>query len=183
MSAPIQSTPWPIQSVANDEMELTFDECKSLACVGYAQKYGSGKPTCDKHLKIGIFFDGTNNNRQRDKLDHRGDRKEQCHSNIVSLFDAHKDARGEGAVQDDECYRFYVPGVGTRFEEGFEYRESTEGKAMAKGGQARILFAVLQVYNAIHRAFNSDDAMFKEKEIAAFSKTKCNTFCCKVPPW
>ncbi|EYS93812.1 hypothetical protein CF68_26015 [Cupriavidus sp. SK-4] len=44
-----------------------------------------------------------------------------------------------------------MPGVGTRFEQIGEDTETQDGKAFAKGGQARILWAVMQVYNAVHR--------------------------------
>lgn len=161
MGLSIQSAPLRIALTGREEATLTFDQRKALAIANCTV---NAKPTCDKILKVGIFLT-VNNNRQRDKLDHLGDRTKQYHSNIVSLFEAHKDVRGKGSIQGDDCYRVYVPGVGTRFEEGCEYRESTEGKAMAKGGQARILFAVLHVYNVIHRAFNNNDAMLNGKQI------------------
>jgi hypothetical protein len=167
MSEPIRSAPLRIAAAAMDEVALTFEEQKKLAITACSS---NAKPTCDKKIKVGIFFDGTNNNRQRDKLDRLGDRPKQCHSNIVSLYEAHKDVGGNGTVQDESCYSFYMPGVGTRFEEGREYRESMEGKAMAKGGQARILFAVLQVYNAIHRAFNDKLPMLNKYELADYIK-------------
>ncbi|MFC5473483.1 T6SS phospholipase effector Tle1-like catalytic domain-containing protein [Paraherbaspirillum soli] len=161
MSAPIKTAPTNIAATAKEEAALTETQLDDLACDGHLPKPGS----CDKHLKVGIFFDGTNNNRQRDKLDHLNDRSKQYHSNIVRLFEAHKDVKGQGPLQADDCYSFYVPGVGTRFPEGGEYRESQDGKAMAKGGQARILFALLQVYNAIHRAFNEGSPMFSDDQL------------------
>lgn len=156
MTASIRTAPLRIASTTAEEITLTQEKFTELAKANYCRKLAP----CDKKIKIGIFFDGTNNNRERDKLGHPGDREKQYHSNIVRLFDAHKDVKGEGAALDDDCYHFYVPGVGTRFQEGREYRESQDGKAMAKGGQARILFALLQVYNAIHRSFNNDDWIF-----------------------
>lgn len=166
MSGPIQAAPLRIASTAAEEAALNQDQIMELAAANYCRKFGS----CDKNLKVGIFFDGTNNNRQRDKLDNLGDRQKQYHSNIVRLFESHKDVDREGLAKADDCYRFYVPGVGTRFEEGGEYRESQDGKAMAKGGQARILYALLEVYNAIYRAFNGNARMFDSAQLAYYIK-------------
>lgn len=166
MSASIQAAPLHIAATASEEVTLTSDQLIALAAANYCRKIAP----CDKNLKVGIFFDGTNNNRQRDKLDNLGNREKQYHSNIVRLYEAHKDVDGEGTVRANDCYSFYVPGVGTRFAEGNEYRESQDGKAMAKGGQARILFALLQIYNAIHHAFNDGRYMFDEKQLAYYIK-------------
>ncbi|NKI68181.1 DUF2235 domain-containing protein [Collimonas pratensis] len=165
MGASIQAAPVRIASTAAEEVTLAFDQQVDLAAANHCRKIAS----CDKFLKVGIFFDGTNNNLQRDKLD-IDDRQKQYHSNIARLFESHKDVNGKGAIQADDCYRFYVPGVGTRFEEGQEYRESQDGKAMAKGGQARILYALLEVYNAIHRAFNQGESMFDKSQLTYYIK-------------
>lgn len=42
----------------------------------------AGAPSCTVPARIGLFFDGTNNNEKRD-------RPENCHSNIVRLYDAY----------------------------------------------------------------------------------------------
>ena len=166
MSASIKSAPLRIASTAAEEVALTHEQLVDLVAANYCRKIAP----CDKNLKVGIFFDGTNNNRQRDKLDNIGNRQKQYHSNIVRLYDAHKGVDGEGSVKATDCYRFYIPGVGTRFEEGGEYRESQDGKAMAKGGQARILFALLQIYNAIHQAFNDNLPMFDKAQLSYYIK-------------
>ncbi|WPB55350.1 DUF2235 domain-containing protein [Xylophilus sp. GOD-11R] len=116
-------------------------------------------PHCDIPLHIGVFFDGTNNNRERDEP-LRG------HTNIVRLFNAHPalDAP-QSNMQLAGHYRIYVPGLGTRFEPNGEWRESMEGKAMAQGGQARILYALLEVVNAVHKAFSQDIALFQPEAI------------------
>lgn len=93
---------------------------------------------CSKEIHVGIFFDGTNNNRDRDRPD-------KGHSNIVSLWDAHRD--------DRNCFfRFYVPGIGTPFPQIGEHTEDDGGKTYAQGGEARIHWAMLLVYNAVSRA-------------------------------
>ena len=118
------------------------------------------QPNCSVPLKIGVFFDGTNNNRNRDE-------PKRCHSNIVRLFNAHKAFDAEGALKEQGHYRIYVPGVGTRFEENEEWRETMEGKSMGKGSQARILFALLRVFNAVHQSFADNQPLLQFDEITA----------------
>lgn len=98
---------------------------------------------CVKEIHVGIFFDGTNNNMNRDRAD-------DSHSNVVSLFDAHR-------LDGKDHFRYYIPGVGTPFPEIGENGEDPSGKAYAKGGEARIHFAMLQVYNAACRASTQMD--------------------------
>ncbi|MCA1861060.1 DUF2235 domain-containing protein [Janthinobacterium sp. HSC-3S05] len=119
---------------------------------------------CSIPVMLGIFFDGTNNNLERDKngirtgvIDPRTkkpiainnvvvDPNDASHSNVARLFSAFpSDKRGAG------YYRYYIPGVGTPFKEIGELTESDEGKAFAKGGQPRIIWGLLQVLNAVHR--------------------------------
>lgn len=103
--------------------------------------------SCTKEIHVGIFFDGTNNNMERDKPD-------DGHSNVVSLFEAHKDDRSTH-------FAYYIPGVGTRFPEIGELGESADGKAFAAGGENRIHWAMLLVYNAISRAVMNEDLLQK----------------------
>ena len=132
---------------------------------------------CSIPVRVGIFFDGTNNNLERDRngvrtgvLDPKTKRpipinnvvidvNDASHSNVARLFAAFpSDKRGAG------YYRYYIPGVGTPFKEIGELTESDEGKAFAKGGQPRIIWGLLQVLNAVHRTlvgkllYESDEA-------------------------
>ncbi|WP_269791100.1 DUF2235 domain-containing protein [Stenotrophomonas sp. Iso1] len=91
--------------------------------------------SCVREIHVGIFFDGTNNNKNRDR-DSAG------HSNVVSLFDVHK-------LDEIEYFKYYIPGVGTPFEEIGEKGEDSKGKSMARGGEARIHYALIQLYNAV----------------------------------
>jgi hypothetical protein len=117
------------------------------------------KLNCDVPLYIGVFFDGTNNNRERDE-------PVRGHTNIVRLYNAHPAADApEPILRRQGHYRIYVPGVGTRFDAGEEWRESMEGKSMAKGAQARVLFAVLEVINAVHKAFVDGHPLIQSEDI------------------
>ena len=106
------------------------------------------KPTCSRTIWVGMFFDGTNNNKERDQ-EKVADPAKRSHSNVVVLHDAYRDDAKQG------YFRFYMPGVGTPFPKIGEMTESSEGKAMAAGGEARIYWAMIQAYNAIHRAVDS----------------------------
>jgi len=105
--------------------------------------------SCAREIHVGIFFDGTNNNMTRD-------RESKGHSNIVSLFDAHKDDQAE-------YFKFYIEGVGTPFPAIDEKGEDEKGKSMARGGEARIHYAMIMLYNAVSRAGAKDDLVQPEE--------------------
>jgi hypothetical protein len=122
---------------------------------------------CASKIYVGIFFDGTNNNKQRDQLDvikKTGDANQCSHSNVVVLHDAYKDAPEEG------YYRVYVPGVGTPFPEIGEKTETQDGKSTAWGGDARINWAILRLLNAMHFEILKDN-LFSNKEIGKLAIT------------
>lgn len=163
MSAPIFSAPLTIADNTRQEIELTNAEHDAIGNFNYLPpEYapsGRKMPPCQKIVRIGLFFDGTNNNKYRDE-------PIQGHTNVVKLFNAHSDAGEEGVLNEPGCYRIYIPGVGTPFPENREWKESSEGKAMGKGAQARIIFALLQVYNSVYRAFNENRYLYEFKDIA-----------------
>lgn len=114
-------------------------------------------PECTIEVNIGLFFDGTNNNMERDK-DRVTDVNARSHSNVVVLHDAFASTR-------KYHYRIYMPGVGTAFPEIGEKTESSEGKALAKGGEARIYWGMVQTINAIHRAVYENEPMVPEENV------------------
>jgi hypothetical protein len=138
---------------------------------------------CNIPVRVGIFFDGTNNNLERDRngvrtgvLDPRTkkpvpinnvvvDVNEASHSNVARLFSAYP---GEKSGY----YPYYIPGVGTPFKEIGELTESDEGKAFAKGGQPRIIWGLLQVLNAIHRTVYGDETpLYKSDKAGELART------------
>jgi hypothetical protein len=116
---------------------------QSQRAAAFACLSNDGKITCERVVSIGIFFDGTNNNKYRDKND-------GSYSNVAVLFDAHRDSSKTG------YFRYYIPGLGTPFPEIGEMRESDDGKATGAGGDSRIHYAMIQVYNSIFRAVHGD---------------------------
>jgi uncharacterized protein (DUF2235 family) len=102
--------------------------------------------TCTKEIHVGVFFDGTNNKMSRDQ-------PQKSHTNVVALYEAHKRDK-------DEHFRYYVPGVGTTFTELGEKDDSNDdGNRFAEGGEARIHYGMLQVFNAVCRAATGFDLL------------------------
>ncbi|KAF3996746.1 T6SS phospholipase effector Tle1-like catalytic domain-containing protein [Glaciimonas immobilis] len=157
MHTTIKSAPLIISDRIENEMALSVTEL--CAVQGLDKRPAKNGPPCQCGIKIGIFFDGTNNNKDRDEPNNG-------HTNVVKLFNAHKDVNEKGALQEPYHYKFYVPGVGTPFPANRELGESARGNAFGEGGAARILFGLLQVCNAVYRTFNEDIAMFHDLEIA-----------------
>ena len=93
---------------------------------------------CETILNIGLFFDGTNNNKDRDS-------PSRSNSNIARLYETYKES---GPIN---CKRIYIPGVGTRFPEIGEYGESKAGAGCAFGCEGRVVFALLATFNALHQ--------------------------------
>jgi hypothetical protein len=68
-----------------------------------------------------------------------------------------------------------MPGVGTRFPEIGEDKESDDGKRFASGGEARIHWALIQVYNALHRAYFKSD-LIQPDEMRTLCLDRLSTF-------
>ena len=133
---------------------------------------------CSIPVRIGLFFDGTNNNLARDRNGEKvsiggkeitgGTKKlpqvECSHSNVARLFQAFSRNDYEKGI-----FSYYLPGVGTRFKEIGELTESSEGKAFAKGGQARIVYALLQIINSIYAVLLRQQ-LFSDKEAGAIAQ-------------
>lgn len=158
---------------------------------------------CSIPVQVGLFFDGTNNNLDRDlngvriavpfpdakrkRLEAQAKAEgrplnsvqplqpkqksrpvpenEASHSNVARLHQAFpRDQRRAG------LYNFYIQGVGTPFPEIGEPTESAEGKAFAKGGQARIIWGILQVFNALHLTAKDQDPLFDDDEVGQLAQ-------------
>lgn len=85
---------------------------------------------CHQTLWFSFFFDGTGNNMDADE----GTMK---HSNVAKLYRVHvKDSVEKG------IYRFYVPGVGTYFQEVGDEGGSALGLGAGKHGDERLEWAL-----------------------------------------
>jgi hypothetical protein len=136
---------------------------------------------CAIPVRIGIFFDGTNNNIARDRdgelvkgsgksaQAERGNEplepKLRSHSNIARLFEAYPPIKSYEGM-----FSYYIPGVGTRFKAIGEYTETSDGKAFAKGGEARIIYALMQVINSVY-AVVAERPLFTDDQVGELAKS------------
>jgi hypothetical protein len=85
------------------------------------------------HLWLSFFFDGTGNNLEAD----RGTKE---HSNVARLYLAH--------LGDDSSagrFRFYIPGIGTRFKDVGDPGGTTRGLGFGAGGEDRLRWAMTRL--------------------------------------
>ena len=111
-------------------------------------------PSCDVNLTLGFFFDGTNNNLERDLTTHN-------HSNVARLYLAFPGS-DKGVPWTDakakyrHYFRTYIPGVGTKFDavgDTGKDKMKKDGLAFAKLGQNRIIWALVEAINHIHEYY------------------------------
>src|SRR3979490_2534144 len=128
-----------LEKIDVDPFALTLDE--QYLCL--ADKFNEVGTSCPTEFHMGFFFDGTNNNRERDT-------PKQAHSNVARLYDIFEETKEQVAI--------YVPGVGTPFEKetsgagrGYHARA---GLGAGWGGEARINWALLQITNYFHAFFD-----------------------------
>lgn len=104
-------------------------------------------PRCKGQVFVGLFFDGTGNNK---KLDHDNlPPAKRKHSNVVRLFNTYRDAPSGG------YFRHYIPGVGTPFPEIGDTNSPNQkfnlGSSTAEKGEHRIAWGLIQLINSAHR--------------------------------
>ena len=150
---------------------------------------------CDQDIYLGIFFDGTNNNKFRDEPG-------KSHSNVARLYEAFP---GTNTAQkppvllerpghprkivpdrafpspsvppaDLPYYRkIYVPGLGTPMLDVGDTGQGMHksgGLGMALLGDARLAWGMLQICNQVHAAVFSGTTIEKSIDIAALKAKK-----------
>lgn len=134
---------------------------------------------CSIPVRVGLFFDGTNNNLARDRDGRRTEldgkpggiaqpalkSEEASHSNVARLYLAFPNDK-----KDCGYFPHYIQGVGTPFEEIGESTETNEGKAFAKGGQARIVWGIFQVLDSIHQTVTGGNVFMPPDEIGRLAQ-------------
>jgi len=116
----------------------------AMACIRSPQS-----TQCQGQVHVGLFFDGTGNNEKWVEDGHtQTQRLRNKHSNVARLFDAHLNEPANG------FFRYYLPGVGTPFEDiGDTTEKLYENFGMGFGyrGADRINYGIVSVLNAVHR--------------------------------
>lgn len=114
---------------------------------------------CSGQIFVGIFFDGTGNNREADYVSVENDPRKHKHSNVVRLFHAYPDKLHRGT---DRYYRFYIPGVGTSFPEIGDSGGSL-GTGTSWNGEPRLIWGLTRLFNAVSD-FVSDEDLIPEAQ-------------------
>jgi hypothetical protein len=127
-----------------------------------------GKLACEGNLAIGLFFDGTGNNKDADygSEDHPHVLRQRKHSNVVRLYHVFPDDTKSTAPKTNKSYAFYIPGVGTPFSDigdDSNWGSKKAGSAAAWNGEPRILWGLVQVLNAVHRCYHPTDLLSKDQ--------------------
>ncbi len=91
--------------------------------------------------------------------------EEASHSNVARLYQGFPRTK-----RKDGLFGFYIQGVGTPFPEIGEPTESAEGKAFAKGGQARIMWGLLQVLNSLHMTVQDQNPLYSDAEVGKLAQ-------------
>lgn len=138
----ISPAPFPESGSRKLSPKETMQRAKAVSCTLPTGK----RPSCSGQVFVGLFFDGTDNNLERDYDGLPPERRR--HSNVVKLFHTHVNEPNNG------YFSIYIPGVGTKFPEigdsGASW-ESAAGSAAAWKGEDRIIWGLIQVLNAPHR--------------------------------
>ena len=140
---------------------LSFNKDETRQFIRVLAKRQERNRDCCRELFYGVFFDGTNNNRDRDRPNH-------CHSNIARLHDVFPQKQ-----QANGFFPIYAPGVGTKFEDIGDTGEGDDlvwgetdrrrGLAFAEKGEARIVWALLTVLNRLHIYFVGGELLSPER--------------------
>jgi hypothetical protein len=116
--------------------------------------------SCKTNLFFGFFFDGTKNNYVQAE-------KGLSHSNVARLYDCYPGLSVPGVLPASTDWQYkpsnytyffktYIPGVASPFKEvndSGKDSEQTRGAAMGYRGEARIIWALIQAINNVHRYF------------------------------
>jgi hypothetical protein len=124
-------------------------------------KLGIPGESCKTNLFFGFFFDGTKNNYVLAE-------KTRTHSNVARLYDCFPGLSVAGVLPKSadweynpgrytHFFKVYVPGVASPFKEVNDTGEGmdlTRGAGMGYKGEARIVWALIQTVNNVHRYFH-----------------------------
>ena len=141
------------------------DNAEGVVATGPTKYYRPEK--CEFAIDIGLFFDGTGNNQDwaEPGLGGATQLTRKKDSNVARLSRAYPDEPLRGQ------YSRYVPGVGTPFLEVGEKGASRLGMGFGAGGDARIVFGLLHVLNAMHRSINDyDRPMIDDRTVRALCR-------------
>ncbi|WP_426175445.1 phospholipase effector Tle1 domain-containing protein [Massilia sp. TWR1-2-2] len=154
----------PISYSSAAVFEECFDKLESKTVLDYKERerpiLNVASGSCKTNIFFGFFFDGTRNNYVLAE-------KRLNHSNVARLYDCYPGLSVPNVLpkstdwEDKDSkyshyFKTYIPGVSSPFKEvndSGDGAEGTRGAAMGFRGEARIIWALLQSINNIHRFF------------------------------
>lgn len=162
-----------------------------------APAIGNPFQSCSGNLFLGFFFDGTRNNYALSEQ-----AKDYTHSNVARLFDAYPgqtiapalllrhEVRWPNESKYPNYFRIYTPGVGTPFEEvndtgskrGGLLSDATQGAAMARWGERRLTWALVQAINSIHRYFLKQSLLTPDETLRLCKTLDLDTYNLQAAP-
>ena len=166
--------------------EVQTWEMRELPAIGQPGR------SCETNLFFGFFFDGTRNH--YGLSEQRGD---HTHSNVARLFDAYPGqtiapqamlndrVRWPNEAAYPNYFRIYMPGVGTPFEEIDDSGRGLDeklGSAFARWGERRIVWALAQAINAVHRYFHKAPLMSNAEVLALARQVDLNRHALRRSP-
>ncbi|HEK3245369.1 TPA: DUF2235 domain-containing protein [Proteus mirabilis] len=125
---------------------------------------------CCKSLHASFFFDGTNNNNKNDT----DDANPPHPTNVAKLY--HACAPYDYQAKQKGFYAYYMPGVGTPFPEIKTYEYYSSGLTYATGGQARIHWALIQIYNTLYHAVIGHELTLAEMRSLLLKMNDANSY-------
>lgn len=134
--ATLPAQPFPTGGLRKLSSKEIMQRAKALNCT-LAKK---SEPSCTGQLNVGIFFDGTGNNMEADYESLTPSSRK--HSNIVKLFNAYPTRNKDG------YFKYYIPGVGTKFPEINDSGKGFYKGAFAWDGEKRIIWAFTRLLNS-----------------------------------
>lgn len=139
-----------------------FDKAESKGMLALAARElpitGAVGDLCQTNLFFGFFFDGTKNNYVQAETGLN-------HSNVARLYDCYPGLSVPGVLPARTDWQYkpsnythffktYIPGVASPFKEVNDSGKNSEqafGAAMGFRGEARIIWALIQAINNVHR--------------------------------
>jgi hypothetical protein len=154
--------PQTYTDVRNKSSFFDIAEAKVIERLESREQPQIGVPneSCKTNLFFGFFFDGTKNNYEQAE-------KGLNHSNVARLYDCYPGLSVPGVLPATANWQYkpsnfthffktYILGVASPFKEVNDSGEGLElkrGAAMGYKGEARIVWALIQAINNVHRYF------------------------------
>lgn len=150
------------------EYDLLFDKKErneiELSQAREQPEFNVPGASCKTELFFGFFFDGTKNSYLESDTPRSNGSAKLNHSNVARLYDCFPGLSVPGVLptttdwdykpqQFTHFFRVYVPGVARPFKEIKDTAEGIWGGAFGAGGEARIVWALIQAINNLHRYF------------------------------